>query len=587
MKSSKLKVVELRECSRLTRLPDLSALSTLERLTIRNCQSLIDIGGSIGKQVQLKYLEIDGCKYLRELLEAVGCSKALKEMIVRGTMLGPVGSYLPKSIGNLQSLTRLEMERVKISELPHSIGELKDLECLCLSRCDELRKLPDSIGGLVSLLELDLSCTKVTELPDSIGSLRKLKVIRIDHSDIRRIPKTIGMVEKLEEFHAGNCANLEGDIPSEIGRLSFLKILDFSQTHIRSLPTTINQLSHLEELHLESCHELEQIPEPSASLIKLYVKSFPLKTVPNLSNLTNLVDLTVSDCFEESLSNPGTAGFIQTPNLKWVGRLHRLRKLKLVHKDITAVPSEFNSLPGLEQLVLSCFDLQSLISTLPPTLYMLKLINFSSFESSPCSDLKYLSSLELCKSWLIEIPLSWFGQLENLMELTVSNCASLVQLSSLSGLKKLRVLRLLNCPKLVEIQGLDELESLQSIRIGQCSSLLWLPHLLKLKKLGTMEFISCRSLVRLPHLPEVAFDCRLVVDGCDELADHDGPFRLYKDKRQCPNPPRAYKPQDKEHSPCLVCTQFSENELLCQRGFSCTLLFFYPGCALLSSQLSC
>ncbi|XP_048138615.1 disease resistance protein RPV1-like [Rhodamnia argentea] len=379
------------------------------------------------------------------------------------------------------------MESVGMSELPHTIGELKDLKILRLSRCYELRKLPDSIWGLESLVELDLSYAKVTELPESIGFLSNLKVIRIDHSGISKIPATIGMMEKLQEFHAEKCLQLEGDIPSGMGSLSFLKILNLSDTRIRS-------------------------------------------TVPDLSNLTGLVNLIVSDCSDESLSSPWDADCVQTPNLKWVGRLSRLETLKLVHKSITAPPVELASLPGLEQLVLSCFELQSLTQPLPPTLSVLKLINFNSLaELSPRSDLKYLSSLELCKSWLMEIPLNRFGQLENLRELTVSNCAFLGRLSCLSGLKKLRVLRLLNCPKLVEIQDLVELESLETIRIEQCGSLVRLPNLLNLKKLRAMEIRFCRSLPSLPPLSRVAFeDCHLVVDGCDKLANHNGPFRLHR-----------------------------------------------------------
>ncbi|KAL3717516.1 hypothetical protein ACJRO7_009018 [Eucalyptus globulus] len=538
MKSSKLKFLELGKYSRLTRLPDLSHLSTLERLIIRNCESLVEFGESVGKLVHLNYLEINFCKLLRELPKEVGCLKALKELIVRGTMLGPVALHLPHSIGNLQSLTRLEMESVGISELPLSIGELKNLERLCLSKCYELRKLPDSIGGLESLLELDLSHTKVAELPDQIGNLSKLKVIRIKHSEITKIPATIGMVEKLEEFDAKNCVNLEGDIPCGIGSLYFLKILNLSYTRIRSVPTTIEQLSHLHDLHLEGCHELKRIPELPASLINLYVESRSLQTVPNLSNLTNLVNLMVSDCFEESLSNPWDADSIQTPNLEWVGRLSRLEKLKLVHKSIIGPPTELASLPGLKQLVLSCFGLQSLNQPLPPMLSVLKLINFNSMPQFSCHyDLKYLSSLELCKLWLTDIPLCPFGQLENLRELMVLNCVFLQRLSHLSDLKKLRVLRLLSCPRLVEIQGLVELESLESITIGQCSSLVRLPNLLKLKKLRIMEFTFCGSLVSLPFLSWVASEhCHLVVNGCHKLANHDGPFRRYKEKRQCPNP---------------------------------------------------
>lgn len=235
--------------------------------------------------------------------------------------------------------------------------------------------------------------------------------------------------------------------------------------------------------------------------------------------------------------------------------MSRLETLKLVHKSIIAPPTELASLPVLKQLVLSCFEMQSLTQLLPSTVSMLKLINFSSLAEFSCrSNLKNLSSLELCKSWMIEIPLDRFGQLENLCELTVSNCTPLGKLSCLSGLKELRGLRLLNCPKLVEIQGLIKLESLETIRIVGCSSLVSLPDLLTLKKLRTMEFIFCRSLVSLPSLSQVAYDdCYLVVDRCDNLSYHSGPFRLYKNRRQCPIPIRAYKPEDREHPPCPVC----------------------------------
>ncbi|XP_039160765.1 disease resistance protein TAO1-like isoform X2 [Eucalyptus grandis] len=161
----------------------------------------------------------------------------------------------------------------------------------------------------------------------------------------------------------------------------------------------------------------------------------------------------------------------------------------------------------------------------------------SSTEFSRHSDSKYLLSLELCKSWLVEIPLNRFGQLENLGELTVLNCIFLVQLSCLSGLKQLRELHLLNCLKLVEIQGLVELETLESIRIGRCSSLVRLPNLLNLNKPRTIKFRSCGSLVRWPCVSRVAFEvCHLVIDRCNKLSNHNGPCWLYKDKRECPNP---------------------------------------------------
>lgn len=65
--SSKFKVLNLTSCRCLTKTPDFSSCLALERLTLKDCESLVEIDSSIGKLQHLTHLTIDGCNGLRKL----------------------------------------------------------------------------------------------------------------------------------------------------------------------------------------------------------------------------------------------------------------------------------------------------------------------------------------------------------------------------------------------------------------------------------------------------------------------------------------------------------------------------------------
>ena len=74
--------------------------------------------------------------------------------------------------------TELDLRDMKLTELPESIGQLKQLRKLDLSwdyedekLKNQLTTLPDSLGQLTQLTSLDLSNNQLTALPDSLGRL--------------------------------------------------------------------------------------------------------------------------------------------------------------------------------------------------------------------------------------------------------------------------------------------------------------------------------------------------------------------------------------------------------------------------------
>ncbi|MFN8598456.1 MAG: leucine-rich repeat domain-containing protein [Anaerolineae bacterium] len=74
--------------------------------------------------------------------------------------------------------TELDLSRMKLTELPQSIGQLTQLTSLDLSN-NGLTALPDALGQLTQLTSLNLSNNQLTALPDSLGQLTELTELDI------------------------------------------------------------------------------------------------------------------------------------------------------------------------------------------------------------------------------------------------------------------------------------------------------------------------------------------------------------------------------------------------------------------------
>ncbi|KAF8006106.1 hypothetical protein BT93_K0417 [Corymbia citriodora subsp. variegata] len=454
--ANQLKVLFLLGCSGLKRTPNLSRCLSLERLTLQNCSNLKEVDSSIEKLKGLTHLEIMGCNDLQNL---------------------------PKEIGGLRNLKHLcIIQGSKMEKLPSSIGELTQLEFLSLIHCKNLRKLPKSIGDLTSLLELDLSGTNIVELPDSIKNFKQLKVMSLKNSSIRRLPAGIGMLTRLEKLDASYCSQLVGELPTEIGKLSSLNILNLSFTGVCAVPTSINSLVRLQKLYLDYCVKLQELPKLPPSLNCLCVKLASLRLVPNLNNLTNLVELCLSSRFGEAVaqaSNP-----IQTLQFQWIGKLSQLEILEWELLDVSVPSMELGCLPRLRDLTIPGMD------------------DFNTIIIGPqLSNLKNLSRLCLHKSPLREIQLDGLELLRNLV---LRYCMFMEKLSIISSsLRKLCKMEVADCPKLLEIRFLDTMESLEEFRVIDCSSLGGLCGLSNTKKLKTLKICRCDGLQVVEGLEEL------------------------------------------------------------------------------------
>nr|XP_015866434.2 TMV resistance protein N-like [Ziziphus jujuba var. spinosa] len=245
-----LKFIKLSHCQNLTRTPNFTWVSNLERLVLEGCRNLVEVHPSIGILTKLRLLNLKDC--------------------------------------------------TSLTSLPNFIS-MESLEICILSGCSSLRKLPNVVGNLGSLSQFYLDgCGTTTEnQPKSIFQYLGEHLFNLrNRNNLECLLSNIPNVTKL---CLRNCDLPEGAIPREINRLTSLQVLDVGRNKFISLPDSISQLAKLKFLGLAHCNLLRTMPELPSSIE--YVEARDCSSLVTLSNAFNertCTDLTLSfiNCYK-------------------------------------------------------------------------------------------------------------------------------------------------------------------------------------------------------------------------------------------------------------------------------------------------
>jgi internalin A len=109
-------------------------------------------------------------------------------------------AQLPPSIGQLESLTTLNLDNNQLTTLPSPIAKLGNLKWLYLSR-NKLLQIPPEIGQLHSLIFLYLNNNHLTELPSEIEKLRSLQLLDLRRNQLVKLPIEITELGSLEKLY--------------------------------------------------------------------------------------------------------------------------------------------------------------------------------------------------------------------------------------------------------------------------------------------------------------------------------------------------------------------------------------------------
>lgn len=273
---------------------------------------------------------------------------------------------LPESIGQLKQLRKLDLshdyskkseDKNQLTTLPDWLGQLTQLTSLDLSH-NQLTALPPSLGQLTQLTFLNLSSNKLTALPDSLGQLTQLTSLNLSENKLTTLSPSLGQLTQLTNLDLSS--NQLTALPDSLGQLTQLTSLGLYNNQLITLPDSLGQLTQLTELHLSN-NQLTTLPESLGQLTNLKEisaivagwEALPMQ-ICKLRGLEILVIGSGSYAIDDETINivdiENNAGLKELPNE--IGNLASLKALLLGNNQIINIPTSFAQLEHLERLSL-------------------------------------------------------------------------------------------------------------------------------------------------------------------------------------------------------------------------------------------
>ncbi|XP_056689597.1 putative disease resistance protein RGA4 isoform X2 [Spinacia oleracea] len=373
MRMDVIKIIELVNCRRCRKLPTLGHLPFLEKLKIKNMESLECIGvelygasssSSSGVMYfpSLKQVELLGLDKLTEWVEPSSgewtifplleelkiedCPElkttpykfpSLEQLTV--TNITTSSLLLSKILSNKGSLTCLKVVQIdgitEITHLPEELAEYcTSLQTLRIKRCQNLSYLPESLSKLISLELLQINyCPNLVSLSNlsCLGLLRQVDIF--DIRGLTNFPEGLLDCKSLERLWFSNCPKVK-KLPDLTGlsRLCNLSITSMTKM-ISHPPDWLYHLPCLTTLHIGSYYELDEFPDMSflskiTSLKTLHLYGWEkLQSLPEqLQQFTTLKGLVICD-FESMEYLPDWLGNLSSLDSLYPARCKNLKKL--------------------------------------------------------------------------------------------------------------------------------------------------------------------------------------------------------------------------------------------------------------------
>ncbi|MBN2003511.1 MAG: leucine-rich repeat domain-containing protein [Anaerolineae bacterium] len=424
----------------------------------------------------------------------------------------PQLTTLPPEIGELTQLQRLDLSSTQLTSLPPEIGRLTQLQSLDLSS-PQLTTLPPEIGQLMQLQSLDLRNTQLTALPPEIGQLMQLQSLDLRNTQLSTLPQEIEKLTQLQNLYISSPQL--STLPPEIVRLSQLQSLYLSSPQLMALPPEIGQLAQLQNLYLSSS-QLTELPAEIGQLTQLErldLGSNPLATLPSeVGLLIRLLRLYLNSTYLTTLPPE-------------IGQLAQLQRLDLRHTQLTNLPDEIEGLVQLEHLYLS----HTPLTELPVAVTRLDHLQYLEISSTqltalPCEigQMTHLERLDVRHTPLTMLPPE-IGQLKQLERLDLSNTQLMSLPPEAGGMSELREFYLssprfttlpteikqwtqlqglyISSPRLTTLpQGIGQLTQLQHLYLDGCPLTNLPPEIGQWTQLESLD-LSATQLAVLP--PEI------------------------------------------------------------------------------------
>ncbi|KAA3464551.1 disease resistance protein RGA2-like [Gossypium australe] len=550
-------------------------------LTFKMHDSVHDLSLSVSKFDAFIFREnstpiTNECSQIRHL--NVGCGgESLPRML---TIVAPKLYSLFSQIDVFKKLSKsFKFKRLRvlklvrayfILELPDSLGELKHLRYLDISR-SFIKALPKSSTKLYHLQTLRLLGLGRFTIPDGLENLVSLKHLYFDSEVLQ--PDNIGNLTCLQTLPVFYVGSERGRSIKELGSLNQLR----GELEIRRLQRVRNkEEANGANLHLKeklcklifdfegsSSYESKEVMEslqPHSNLQSLTVCGYEGNRFPSwmlrpvgdsgLFLLYNLMELNLFDC-HNCYSLPPLG---QLQNLQFLN-LRDLRKVKGMgnefycnqgiddmNKVIKVFPAlkkftlsgmarleKWTAMAATKAIMFSCLEELNILDC--PLLESVPLTGqYSSLESLRISKCRRLSKIGdgLSNSTCLKeldltcLNISWIPDLKgfsSLQNLSIERCHELEVILITGGCSSLEILRILFCKKLSKIgEGLSTSISLKKLDLNSCFNLSLIPKLEGFSSLQNLSIGRCNELEVLPVTGRCSSIEKVNISNCKKLS---------------------------------------------------------------------
>ncbi|GKV48804.1 hypothetical protein SLEP1_g55596 [Rubroshorea leprosula] len=436
----------------------------------------------------------------------VFCSMASDLKSLRSLKLtGHKMKKLPISLGKLKHLKYLDISRTYVTVLPKSFSKLYNLQTSKFVDIGIL--LPNGTSNLISLRHIysgrscNISIMQLTSLRtlsafvvgtkkgsqiEDLGCLSqlggKLGIFQLEHvrSKLEASKASLKEKTKLHQLalcwssrHVGAVNNNNDEETWSMGGFSSLhklsELLIEYCSNLTAIPG-LDGLLALEKLELLSCDGLTSLPIVLGSCISLQLleirKCQNLNSIPSINGLTSLETLNVFRCNGLTCLPIGLDSCIS------------LQQLRIEScPNLISIPEDIGKLHSLNVLsIRNCKNLRSIPGEWLASLTCLKGLRLGPFWSE-LEDFPELTSIHQLHAFLEELALYGWNKLESLPH----------QLQHLTALKELILLKFNGLEALPEWLG--DLSSLHRLEIGNCSNLTHLPSIEAMRCLSNLQYL--------------------------------------------------------------------------------------------------